>query len=181
MGSSDTIAFTPFPLQNSTAFFEKSIPYTSHPFSLFNLLNNNYAIPVNQTSEVIEYIKPTLVPDMKEFIKGIINIRGEILPIVNLRQKFALKEADNKKESVIIICKLSIDKKIFDIGVIVDKVEGVKKIEENKILSVPEIGSSYNPEFIKGIYNQDNNNFIILDLIKIFSTYEISQIIKNNY
>ena len=87
----------------------------------FNLHDTTYTILVEHTIEVIEYSEPTLVPEMKEYIKGVINLRGEILPIINLRQKFDLPKAKNNDESVIIICKLSINEKIFNLGVIVDK------------------------------------------------------------
>ena len=147
---------------------------------IFNLHDSIYTIPVEHTTEVIEYTEPTLVPEMKEYIKGVINLRGEILPIVDLRQKFDLPPAENKDELVIIICKLTIDEKIFNLGIIVDRVESVKEINNNKILSVPEMGSKYNSEFIQGIYNPDNEYIIILDIIKIFSTYEITKIIKLN-
>ncbi len=146
-------------------------------FVVFKLEHDFFAIPVSIAYEVIEYQEPTEVPDMDSFIKGIVNVRGNILPIIDLRLKFDFKEKSPTIETVIIILDLDIDNKNYNIGIIVDKVISVLEIKNNQILSIPDVGSKYKPYFVKGLCKMNSEYVAILNLVTIFTNNEITKII----
>jgi len=148
-------------------------------FVVFKLEHDFFAIPVSIAYEVIEYQEPTEVPDIDNFIKGIVNVRGNILPIIDLRLKFDFEEKAPTVETVIIILDLDINNRKYNIGIIVDKVISVLEIKDNQKLSVPNIGSKYKPYFVNGIYKMNTEYVAILNIIKIFTKNEITKIINN--
>lgn len=149
----------------------------THNYVIFKLADEVFSVPVDIAYEVIEHQKPTEVPDMANFIKGVVNVRGNILPVIDLRLKFDMPEKQADIDTVIIIMELQIDEKKYNLGVVADKVLSVLEIPENKILPVPNVGSKYNPYFVNGIYKLDNEYVVMLDIVKIFTKNEITQII----
>ncbi len=152
---------------------------TTENYVVFQLTDEFFAIPVSVAYEVIGYQEPTEVPEMQVFIRGVINVRGNIVPLIDLRQKFDMQEKKADVETVIIMISLDIEGAKYNVGIVVDKVVSVLEINETKILSVPQLGSKYNPFFVNGIFKNESDYIIMLDIIKIFKEQEIIQIINN--
>ncbi len=148
-------------------------------YVFFKLLEEFFAINVNNVIEIIEMQELTKVPETPSFMKGVTIFRGNILPVIDLRIKFNLQEEDDLNKSFIIVISYEEDEKNQNIGLIVDKVFDVIALSELNINDYPEIGSRYNIEFIDGIVQNNDQIIIILNVAKILSSAEIDIINKS--
>jgi purine-binding chemotaxis protein CheW len=134
----------------------------------FYLNDEVYAVDVLNVQEIIELTSYTNVPHLPDFIKGVINLRGTIVPVVDLKLKFGMVSGDYKKHSCIMITEFSGGV----MGLIVDAVSDVVTIPEETIADTPSFGSKVRTEFIKGMGKVDDRLVIILDVEKVLSTSE---------
>lgn len=137
----------------------------------FTLDKEYFAIEINKVSEVLDYIKITKVPRVPDFILGVINLRGKVLPVIDLRLKLGLQAGDQTQDTCIIIAEVNMEEKTTKIGVVTDSVEDVIGFSQNQIDLPPKLGLRLSSEFISGIGKQDqNDNFvIILNIDRVFS------------
>lgn len=142
----------------------------------FLLDDECYGISVHQIREVLELIPITKIPKMPGFMKGVINIRGQVVPVIDLRTKFELQEIKDNLDKSIIIIEI-IHKKIEStIGIIVDSVNAVINIDEKDIAPVPKIGVQVNTDFIIGMGKENGKFVTILDINKILTNTELSSL-----
>ncbi len=139
----------------------------------FNLGNEIFAVSVQKVLEVLEVQKITRIPKTPDFVKGVINFRGEILPVVDTRMKFNLNATVMTSKSVIIVFDLSTNEKEMMLGALADSVKDVLEIRDEDILPVPELSSDYNAEFLRGMIKVENGFIMILNIEKIFSIDEL--------
>lgn len=135
---------------------------------VFGLDGQGYALNINSVKEIIMMTDITIVPNSEESIKGIINLRGTVTPIISLSKKFHLEEKPYTDESRIII--LNIDEK--NVGIIVDSVTEVKLIEQDNI-QADTVLDNQNQGYIAGIANLEDRLLIILEAKKIIEEVEI--------
>ncbi len=137
----------------------------------FTLDKEYFAIEINKVSEVLDYIKITKVPRVPDFILGVINLRGKVLPVIDLRLKLGLQAGDQTQDTCIIIAEVNMEEKTTKIGVVTDSVEDVIGFSQNQIDLPPKLGLRLSSEVISGIGKQDqNDNFvIILNIDRVFS------------
>lgn len=137
----------------------------------FTLDNEYFAIEINKVSEVLDYIKITKVPGVPDFILGVINLRGKVLPVIDLRLKLGLQAGDQTKDTCIIIAEVNMEEKTTKIGVVTDSVEDVIGFSQDQIDPPPKLGLRLSSEFISGMGKQNrNDNFvIILNIDRVFS------------
>lgn len=134
-------------------------------YVIFKLDNEEYGVDIMHVKEISEYTECTKVPNSPTFISGIINYRGSVVPIINLREKFELAPANITSDTRIIIFALD-DKQI---GLLVDDASQVLTINENDIEAAPNIIMSSEEKFISGIGKIQNRMIIILDLENLLS------------
>lgn len=152
-------------------------------FLSFQLEKEVFAVNVSKVLEVLQMQKITKVPKTPDYIQGVINFRGEILPVIDTRQKFSLTKVDDYSNFVIIMLNFERNGKEQKIGAIVDSVMDVFEYKELDIKDVPELGSRYNLEFIYGMIKKDDEFIMILDVDKVFSVEELTivrEIIEEN-
>ena len=140
----------------------------------FKLEDEIFAIEVKNVLEVLQMQKITKVPKTPKFIKGVVNFRGEILPIVDTRLKFSIQEVKDISKFVIIFLTFQKKEKELKVGAIVDEVLDVNDFKEMDIKDVPEMGSKFNLEFIYGMIKVKDDFVMILDVDKVFSTDELN-------
>ncbi len=140
----------------------------------FNINRELYAVNVEKVLEVLEQQEITAVPNTPEVIQGIINFRGEVVPVFETRIKFNLPARDANSSFVIIVLDLSNENELYRIGALVDKVKDVIEINENQIKPVPAMSKEFNAEFLQGIVKLDNEFILLLDADKVFSSSVIS-------
>ncbi len=134
----------------------------------FHLGEELFAIEVSRVREILEFIRITPVPSAPEYLKGIINVRGSVVPVINLHCKLGLPESERGIHSRIIVTELPLGDENIVLGVIADSVNEVVDLREGDIDAPPRIGNKYHA-LTKGIANRENNFIIILDVDNIFS------------
>ena len=158
---------------NSTAPNARKSP---SKFMVFSLRDNLYCMPLSMVKEVISLPTITTVPDVPNFIRGLINLRGQIISVIDLRKKLKMpsKDLDPKKTSIIISQAEDVI-----IGAIVDDVVEVRSIDLEKIEDSIESRSSHN-EYVSGIVKVEDEKLILLiDFVKLFNDRELF-IVKNS-
>ncbi len=148
-------------------------------FLLFELGKELFAVQIENVIEALRDPLITDVPRTDDFIEGIIHFRGEIVSIIDLKKKIKLREQTNKKSTnTIIVFEFEDDEEQVKIGVKVDKVNKVTLIKETDIEPIPEFGSAYNPEYLKGTFLANKKFAMILEIKKVLETKEV-ELIKN--
>ncbi len=140
----------------------------------FELEDELFAIDVSQVREVLDMTEISKVPRSPEFMRGVINVRGSVVPVMDLRTKFGLAKAESTVNTRIIITEINMYEKKVILGAIADSVNDVLELEPDQIEDPPEIGSRWRSEFIKGIGKRDEKFIIILDVDRVFSSDEIA-------
>lgn len=143
-------------------------------------MDEDYAINVGHVLEVLEHSKITKLPNTPDFIAGVINNRGMVVPIVYLRKKFGLEDTSVNKDTCFIIIEIHTDEGPVNVGLQVDSVQEVVTFEDDQIEPAPKIGLSLDVRFLKGIGKIDERFVIILDIEKILTEEEIIILKENN-
>lgn len=139
----------------------------------FNLEEEVFAFDISNVREVLEFDTVTKVPQTPEMMKGVINLRGSVVPVVDMRIKFGMGATEKTVNTVIIIIEIDLDDESTMIGALVDSVKEVMDLDTDHIDPPPNIGTQLNTEFIRGMGKQDGEFIIILDIEKIFSSEEL--------
>ncbi|MEO6187498.1 MAG: chemotaxis protein CheW [Ginsengibacter sp.] len=140
----------------------------------FKLDNELFAINVSKVLEILE-IKPiTKIPKAPSFMKGVINLRGNILPVIDTRNKFCLPQYDFTIDTCIIVLNINADKDSLLVGAIVDSVQKVIDIPVDCIQPSSSIGAIYREDFINGIAKIEDDFIMILNIDRVFSAEDIS-------
>jgi len=138
----------------------------------FGIDGEMFAVPVSTVREVLEYIKPTKLPKTVDFLKGIINVRGTGIPVVDLRSRFAMAQIDITQDTAIIVIEIRLENALVTIGAIADEVYEVVEIDQQQLEPAPRFGSKIDTSFIQAVGKRDEQFIIILDLNKAFSDQE---------
>ncbi|MDP2036914.1 MAG: chemotaxis protein CheW [Ignavibacteria bacterium] len=138
----------------------------------FKLGNEEFGIDIGRVQEINMMMQLTKIPNSNRFIEGVVNLRGKIVPVVNLRERLGLsKKADDSKTKIIVS---DVNNKL--IGYIVDEVNEVLRISKSIIEPTPEIITGVNSELIEGVAKLEGRLLILLNLDKLLSTTEINQL-----
>lgn len=138
----------------------------------FFLGDERYAIAIEHIKEIIAMMKVTYVPKTPPFIRGVINLRGSIIPVVDMRLRFAMEPKEADMNTTIII--IEVEK--INIGFIVDCVEEVAAIDAEHISEPPKFGSNINTDFICSVAQIKDNVLMILDILKLFEADEMADL-----
>ncbi len=151
----------------------------SNSYLSFRLGNEEFASHVNKVLNILEMTKITEVPKAPDYMKGVINLRGMVLPVIDTRLKFGMSETDYTDKTCIIVMELMFEGEKVFVGALVDEVKAVLEIEESEIQPPPNIGNQYRSEFITGIVNVNNDFVMILDMEQLFSSEELIDLKDN--
>ena len=144
-------------------------PMETTQFLTFSLADDLFAIDVIKAREVLDFSKVTQVPQTPDYMLGVINLRGSVVPVIDMRCKFKMKETDLTRNSCIVVVEVDVDGDAVTVGALVDSVSEVIDLNPAQIEPPPRIGTRLNTEFIKGMGNLDDRFVIILDIDKVFS------------
>ena len=142
----------------------------------FMLDGEIFALDINFVMEVLEYIKITKVPRTPPYMLGVINLRGNVAAVVDLKMKFNMPPSEQTVDTCIIIVEVNIDGAKTIVGILADSVNEVFDFDTGGIKEAPRIGLDIDMDFIKGIARQKDDFVMILDINKIFSAEEIKEI-----
>ena len=142
----------------------------------FSLEKEEYGIGILKVKEIIGMMPITSVPRTPEFVKGVINLRGKVIPVVDLRLKFDIGEIPYTERTCIIVVEIDTNQETVLIGIVVDSVSEVLNIQENEIEDAPKFGAQLDTDFILGIAKTDSGVKILLNIDKVLSSEKISHL-----
>jgi purine-binding chemotaxis protein CheW len=137
----------------------------------FIMSGEEYGVDILAVQEIRGWEAPTLIPNSPPFIRGVINLRGTIVPIMDLRLRFGLTEADYTATTVVIILKFDSDKGERVLGIVVDAVSDVYTIADTEARKPPELTEDENSDFIKGLVNVSEKMVILLDVEQLLDLH----------
>ncbi len=140
----------------------------------FKLENEIFALDIAKVREVLDYTSITKVPQTPDFMLGVINLRGSVVPVVDMRLKFGMSKTEKTVNTCIIIVEIDIEEEATIIGALADSVQEVMTLEPDQIEPPPRIGTRLKTKFIKGMGKRDDQFIIILDIDKAFSPDELA-------
>jgi purine-binding chemotaxis protein CheW len=135
-----------------------------------------FALDIAKVREVLDFTTVTKVPRTPGFMRGVINLRGSVVPVVDLRLKFGMSRTEKTVNTCVIIVEVTVDGETTVLGALADSVQEVMDLGPNHIEPAPRIGTKLNTEFIRGMGKQDERFIIILDIDKVFSVDELDLI-----
>ncbi|MBL6448593.1 purine-binding chemotaxis protein CheW [Fulvivirga sp. 29W222] len=147
-------------------------------FLSFKLADKTFALEVEKVIEIIEVPKITSIPKAPAHMKGVINLRGQVLPLIDTCVKFGLPAIEPDLNTCIIVIDLLLKEKTIRFGAMVSQVLEVLEKEEDHIHASPSIEANYNLEFVKGIIKENEDFIVVLDIDKTFSVEEV-KLMKN--
>ena len=140
----------------------------------FRLEEEIFALDITKVREVLDFTSITKVPRTPEFMRGVINLRGSVVPVVDMRLKFVMAKTERTVNTCIIIVEIAVDGDTTVLGALADSVQEVIELEPHQIEPAPRIGTRLRTEFIRGMGKRDEQFVIILDIDKVFSLDELS-------
>lgn len=140
----------------------------------FKLDDEVFALDITQVREVLDYTSVTKVPRTPDFMSGVINLRGSVVPVIDMRLKFGMTRTVKTVNTCSIIVEITIDGEQLVLGALADSVQEVIELEPNQIEPAPRLGTRLHTDFIKGMGKRDDQFIIILDIDRIFSDDELS-------
>jgi len=145
----------------------------------FKLGDDEFAAHVSKVLNILEMIKITPVPRSPEYMKGVVNLRGAVLPIIDTRIKFGMTPTEYTQNTCIVVMDILMDKDTIQLGALVDSVVSVIEIENDQIQPPPSLGSKYKSEFILGVAKIEEHFIMILDMDKVFSSDELIMVMES--
>ena len=148
------------------------IPFKSGPMKALTLRLQDelFAVEAESVREILDLVPITEVPNAPPFVGGLINVRGRVVPLADLRVMFGMDRPEPDQDTRIVVMEISIDGEPTIAGILADKVHDVTDIEAASIEEAPKVGMRWRPEFIRGIGKRNGGFIIIPDLGRIFET-----------
>jgi len=151
----------------------KAVSDREGKYLTFSLADEEYGIGILKIKEIIGMMPITSVPQTPEFVKGVINLRGKVIPVLDLRLRFGMEEIDYSERTCIIVVEIEGSSDTVMIGVVVDAVSEVLNIKTDEIEDTPTFGASLNTDYILGMAKMEGGVKILLDIDRVLSTSEI--------
>ena len=142
----------------------------------YKLGDEIFALDIGKVREVLDFTSATKVPRTPDFMRGVINLRGSVVPVVDLRLKFGMSATEKTVNTCVIITEVTVDGDTTILGALADSVQEVIDLTPADISPAPKIGTRPRTEFIRGMGKRDDKFIIILDVDKVFSTDELAMV-----
>jgi purine-binding chemotaxis protein CheW len=142
----------------------------------FTLAEEVFAVDVARVREILEMTSITKVPQVPDFMRGVINLRGCVVPVIDLRLKFGMEETAQTVNTCIIVVEVDMDGENIVLGALADSVQEVIEMEKSQIEAAPHIGTHLKTEFLKGMGKHNERFVMILDIDRVFSGTELAAV-----
>ena len=140
----------------------------------FKLAEEIFAVDVAKVREILEFTSITKVPQTPDFMRGVINLRGSVVPVMDMRLKFGMPVTEKTVNTCIIVVEVNHGGETIIIGALADSVQEVFELEPEQIEPAPRIGTKLNTDFILGMGKHDGQFIMILDIDRTFTSEEIA-------
>ena len=145
----------------------------------FTLDDEIFAVEIGKVREVLEFKGATKVPRVPGFMRGVINLRGNVVPVIDLKMKFGMGATGQSVSTCVIITEVGVDGESVVLGALADAVQEVVDLEESQIEPAPRIGSRLDTAFIKAMGKHNDNFIILLDIDRIFLAEEVKKLAES--
>ena len=142
----------------------------------FKLDSEIFALDVATVREVLDFTTVTKIPRTPEFMRGVINLRGSVVPVVDMRLCLEMSKTERTTNTCIVVLEVLLDNESLVIGALADSVEEVIDLEPDQIRPAPRIGTQIRTDFLKGMGKREDQFIMILDIDRVFSADEISAV-----
>ena len=139
----------------------------------FTLDQERYAVDISRVREVLEFTSVTRVPRTPEFMRGMINLRGNIVPVIDLRLKLCLGRTERTVDTCVVITEVTIDGQPTVLGALADSVQEVIELDAASIAPPPRMGTRVSTDFIRGMARRDEHILVILDIDRVLSEEDL--------
>ena len=156
----------------------KEITDREGKYLTFSMANEEYGIGILKIREIIGMMPITSVPQTPAFVKGVINLRGKVIPVMDLRLRFNMDSIDYNERTCIIVVEIFGQSATVQIGIVVDSVSEVLNIKQDEIEDTPTFGTSLNTDFILGMAKMEGGVKILLDIDQVLTSDELSLVEK---
>lgn len=136
----------------------------------FMLSDEEYGIPIMRVQEIIRYQKLTRVPQSSHYVRGVLNLRGRVMPVIDLRLKMSLSEREADRHTRIIV----VESRGLSMGMVVDEVSEVISVDADRVEPAPELGTQVRTDYIHGMGKLEDRLIILLDIDKVLSDEEMA-------
>ena len=140
----------------------------------FRLGEEVFATDVKQVREVLDLSPITKVPRAPEFMRGVINLRGSVVPVVDMKMKFGLPKTEGTVDTRIVVMEIALDGEVTIMGAMADSVHEVLELEPSQIQDPPRLGARWRSEFIRGMGKRNDEFVMIIDIDQVFSSDELA-------
>lgn len=147
----------------------------------FSLGKEHFAINVEQVEKILEFQPVTEVPKSPEYMLGVFNMRGEVIPMIDTRIKFGMEKTEITSSTCILVITIENEGEKIKLGSIVDSVNEVVKHYKNEIMSLPTVGKQNKAEFLHGVIKHGDKFILLVNADKIFSVDEIIELRAENF
>ena len=156
--------------------FRAELAHLAGKYLTFKLVDEEYGLEIVKVQEIIGLMPITKVPRVPDYVRGVINLRGRIIPTIDLRTKFGLPRVEDTEKTCIIVVEVNSPKGNVNVGIIVDQVAEVLDVAGNEIDHAPEFGSDLSTDFILGVGIVKGEVKILLDIDKVLTTEEVKAV-----
>lgn len=143
---------------------EMTLSSESRQFLTFILANEEYALDILRVQEIRGWMPVTRIPGSPDYMKGVLNLRGEIIPIIDLRERFGFERRDYSKTTVVVVVWIKSAERQRSMGLVVDAVADTYNISNQEIAPAPMMGDGIEPKFIEALATVDEKMVILLDI-----------------
>jgi len=160
---------------------KEEIEIEGDQFLTFCIKDECFGLRLAQTREILEYKQVTHVPLMPEFLVGVINLRGEVVPVIDLGIRLDREPIEIKKRTCVIIIELKVNEENLVLGLLADTVNEVSSYSSDEIEEVPSFGVNIRSDFILGVAKQENDFVVLLDAEKALSPSELTSLVEQEF
>ncbi len=146
----------------------------SRQYLTFRLGQETFAVDVAKVREILDVVTITKVPQTPDFMRGVINLRGSVVPVVDMKLKFGMEATEKTVNTCIVVLEVFIDDETTIVGALADSVQEVVELDPSQIEPPPRIGMKLSIDFIKGMGKLNDEFVIILDTDRVFSFEEVA-------
>lgn len=147
-----------------------------HQYLTFNLGAELFALDISFVREILDDKNITTIPNMPDYLRGVLNVRGHPVPVVDLRLKFGMSKTEITTDTCVIITEVETDEGSVVMGALADSVEEVIELQPEAVDPPPRMGTAVDTQFIKGMGKQDDRFIIILNIDRVFTSGELDKV-----
>ncbi len=167
-------AALPFEIKLEETIMNAATLTETMQYLTFRLSEETFALDIGKVREVLDFSSATRVPRTPDYVRGVINLRGSVVPVVDLKLKFGMNMTEQTVNTCVIIAEVTVDNERTVLGMLADSVQEVLDLDPGNISPAPRIGTKLRTEFIKGMGKHNERFIIILDIDKVFSAEDLA-------